>query len=79
MLLSCENIFSRAGLDARPQDLHTFSKVNQVYIQHTCPMGQARYSFHLPFNYDLQILLAQVNRASTNVEPCPILPVPWCS
>ena len=49
--------------------LHTFSKINQKYIQHTCPMGQARYSFHLPFSYYLQILLARGNGASTSVEP----------
>ena len=72
MTLACESIFSRAGLDARPQNLHTFTKVNQKYIQHTCQMGQARYSFHLPFCYNLQILLARGNGASTNVEPCMI-------
>ena len=46
-----------------------FSKVNLKYIQHTYPVGQARYSFHLPFTYNLQILLARGNGASTNVEP----------
>ena len=59
MVLACESIFSRTSLDAKPQNLHPFSKVNLKYIQHTCPVGQARYSFHLPFSYDLQILLAQ--------------------
>ena len=48
MVLACESIFSRTSLDARPQNLHTFSKVNPRYIQRTCPVGQARYSFHLP-------------------------------
>ena len=33
-------------------------------------MGQVKYHFHLPFSYDLQILLARGNGASTNVEPC---------
>ena len=51
-------------------DHKTFSKVNLRYIQLTCPVGQARYSFHLPFNYNLQILLARGNGVSTNVEPC---------
>ena len=69
MVLACESIFSKAGLDARSQNLHTFSYVNRKYIHHTCPMGQARYSFHLPFSYNLQILLARGNGASTNVEP----------
>ena len=47
-------------------------KINQKYLQHTCPMGQARYSFHLPFSSILQILLARGNGASTNVEPLSI-------
>ena len=69
-MLACESIFSRTSLDARPQNLHTFSKViDPKYIQSTCTVGQARYSFHLPFSYDLQILLAKGNGASTNVEP----------
>ena len=34
-------------------------------------MGQARCIFHLPHSYNLQILLARGNGASTNVEPCP--------
>ena len=70
MVLACENIFSKASLDARPRNLHTFSKVNPKYIQRTCPVGQARYSFHLPYSYNLQILFARGNGASTNVEPC---------
>ena len=49
----------RTSLDARPQNLHTFSKVNPKYIQCTCPVGQARYNFHLPFSYNLQFLLAR--------------------
>ena len=48
----------------------TFSKVNLKYTKRTFPMGQARCSFHLPHSYDLQILLARGNEASTNVEPC---------
>ena len=68
MVLACESIFSRTSFDARPQNLHTFSKVNPKYIQRTCPTEQARYSFHLPFSYNLLILLARVNRASTNVK-----------
>ena len=58
------------SLDARPQNLHTFSQVNLKYIQLTCPVRPAHYSFHLPFNYNLLILLALGNGASTNVEPC---------
>ena len=69
MVLACESIFSRTSLDARPQNnMHTFSKVK--YIKHTLTVGQARCGFHLPFSYDLQILLAWGNRASTNVKPC---------
>ena len=70
MVLVCESIFSRTSLDSRPQNLHIFSKVNLKYTQHTCPVGQARYSFHLPYRYNSQILLAWGNGASTNVEPC---------
>ena len=66
MVLACERIFSRTSMDARPQNLHTFSEVKLKYIQRTRPMGQARYSFHLPFSYNLQI----GNGASTNFEPC---------
>ena len=47
---------------------HTFSKVNLKYIQRTCPVVHARYSFHLPFSCNLQILLGPGNRASINVE-----------
>ena len=65
MVLACESIFSRTSLDARPQNLHMFSKVNPKYIQRSCPVGQARYSFHLPFSYNLQFLLARGNGAST--------------
>ena len=46
--MACESIFSRINLDARPQHLHTFLKVNSKYIQCTCPVGQAKFSFHLP-------------------------------
>ena len=70
MVLACERIFFRTSLYARPQNVHTFSKVNPKYIQCTCPVGQARYSFHLPFSYNLQILHARGNGASTNVKPC---------
>ena len=70
MVLACERKFSRTSFDARPQNLYTFSKVNLKYIQGTFPVGQVRYNFHLPFSYDLQILLARGNGASTNVEPC---------
>ena len=59
VVLACESILSRTSLDARPQNLHTFSTVNTKYIQRTCPVGQARYSFHLPLSYNLQILLAR--------------------
>ena len=69
MVQACESIFSRTSLDARPRNLHTFSKVNLKYTKHTFPVGQARCSFHLPHSYNLQILLARGNGASTNVEP----------
>ena len=72
MVLACESIFSRTSLDGRPQNSHTFSKVNLKYTKCTFPMGQARCSFHLPRSYNLQILLARGNGASTNVEPCSI-------
>ena len=51
-------------------DHETFSKVNLKYTKWTFPVGQARCSFHLPHSYNLQILLARGNGASTNVEPC---------
>ena len=70
MVLACESIFSRTSLDGRPQNLHTFSKVNLTYKKCSFPVGQARCSFHLPHSYNLQILLARGNGASTNVEPC---------
>ena len=70
MVLACESIFSRTSLDGRPQNLHTFSKVNLTYTKYSFPVGQARCSFHLPHSYNLQILLARGNGASTNVEPC---------
>ena len=54
MMLACESIFSSTSLDARPLKIANI----EIYIQHSCPVGQARYSFHLPFTYDLQILLA---------------------
>ena len=75
MVLTCESIFSRISLDGRPRNLHTFSKVNLKYTKRTFPVGQARCSFHLPHSYNLQILLARGNGASTNVEPwnCTIL------
>ena len=57
MVLACESIFSRTCLDGRPQNLHTFSKVNLKYTKRTFPVGQARCSFHLPHSYNLQILL----------------------
>ena len=69
MVLACENIFSRTRLDGRPKNLHTFS--NLRYTKLTLPVGQARCSFHLPHSYNLQILLARGNGASTNVEPWP--------
>ena len=69
MVLANESKFSTTSFDARPQNLHTFSKVNPNYTQHACPVGQARYSFHLPYSYNLQVLLARGNGASTNVEP----------
>ena len=70
MILACEGIFSRTSLDGRPLNLHTFSKVNLKYAKCTFPVGQARCSFHLPHGYNLHILLARGNGASTNVEPC---------
>ena len=69
MVLACESIFSRTSLDGRQQNLHTFSKVNLKYTKCSFPLGQARCSFHLPHSYNLQILLARGNGASTNVEP----------
>ena len=69
MVLACESIFSRTSLDARPRNLHTFSKVNLKYTKCTFPVGQARCSCHLPHSYNLQILLARGNGTSTNVEP----------
>ena len=69
MVLACEIIFSSTSLDGRPRNLHTFSKVNLNYTKRTFPVGQARCSFHLPHSYNLQILLARGNGASTNVEP----------
>ena len=48
------------------------SKVNLKYTKHTFQVGQARCSFHLPHSYNLQILLARGNGASTNVEPCTV-------
>ena len=73
MVLACESIFSRTSLDGRPRNVHTLSKVNLKYTKRTFPVGQARCSFHLPHSYNLQILLARGNGASTNVEPCNIL------
>ena len=73
MVQACGSIFSRTSLDGRPQNLHTFSKVNLKYTKCSFPVGQAteaRCSFHLPHSYNLQILLARGNGASTNVEPC---------
>ena len=70
MVLARESIFSRTSLDGRPRNLQTFSKVNLKYTKRTFPVGQARCSFHLPHSYNLQILLARGNGASTNVEPC---------
>ena len=69
MVLACESIFSRTSLDGRPRNLRTFSKINMKYTKRTFPVGQARCSFHLPHSYNLQILLARGNGASTNVEP----------
>ena len=48
MVLACESIFSRTSLDARPQNLHTFSKVNPKYTQHTCPVGKQDTVFTCP-------------------------------
>ena len=42
MVLANESIFSRTSLDTRPQNLHTFSKVNPKYTQHACPVGQLK-------------------------------------
>ena len=69
MVLAYESIFSRTSFDGRPQNLHTFSKVNLKYTKRTLPVGQARCSFHLPHSYNLQIILARGNGASTNVKP----------
>ena len=46
MVLACERIFSRTRLDARPQKLDTFSKVDPKYTQHTCQVVQARYRLY---------------------------------
>ena len=67
MVLANESIFSRTSLDARPQNLHTFSKVNPKYTQHACPVGQARYGFTCPTAIIYKFYLPG---ASTNVEPC---------
>ena len=69
MVLACESIFSRTSLDGRPQNFHTFSKVNLKYTKCSFTVGQARCSFYLPHSYNLQIPLARGNGASTNVEP----------
>ena len=69
MVLACESIISRTSL----ADHETFSKVNLKYTKRTFPVGQARCSFHLPHSYNLQILLARGNGASTNVEPCKVI------
>ena len=74
MVLACESIFSRTSLDGRPQNLHTFSKVNLKCTKCSFPIGQARCSFHLPHSYNLQFLLARGNGASTNVEPWHLSP-----
>ena len=66
-------MFSRTSLDGRPRNFHTFSKVNLKYTKRSFPVGQARCSFHLPHSYNLQILLARANGASTNFEPCHVL------
>ena len=71
MVLACESMFSRTSLDGRPRNLNTFSKVNMKYTKRIFPVGQA--SFYLPHSYNLQILLARGNGASTNVEPCTVL------
>ena len=56
---ACESIFYRTSLDARPQNLHAFSKVNLKCIQHilvqwgkqdtvfTCPSAII-FKFYLP-------------------------------
>ena len=76
MVMACDSIFSRTSLDGRPRNLHTFSKVNLKYTKRTFAVGQARCSFHLPHSYNLQILLARGNGASTNVEPCTLIVSP---
>ena len=70
IVLACESIFSRTSLDARPQNVHMSSKVDPKYIQRIYSVRQTRFSFHLPFSYNLHILLAQGNGASTNIETC---------
>ena len=58
MVVTCESIFSRTSLDDRPQNLHTFSKVNlniHSVLAHwgkldtvfTCPTAII-YKFYLP-------------------------------
>ena len=69
MVLACEGVFSRSNLDSTLQNLHTFLKVNLEYILCTCTVGQAKYSFCLPFSHNLPILLARGSAKNTNAEP----------
>ena len=58
MVLACESIFSRTSLDGRPQNLHSFSKVNLKYTKRTSQWGKQDavstcptaiiYKFYLP-------------------------------
>ena len=66
MVLACESILGQAWM----ADHKTYSEVNLKYTKCSLPVGQARCSFHLPHSYNLKILLARGNGASTNVEPC---------
>ena len=47
MVLACENTFSRISLDARPQNLHTFSKVSPKYTAAYLPSGASKIQFLL--------------------------------
>ena len=48
MALACESIFSRTSLDGRPQNLHTFSKVNLKYTKCSFPVaGASKMQFSL--------------------------------
>ena len=67
MVLACESIFSRTSLDARPQNLHTFSKENPNYRSILAQWGKQDTVFTCPTAIIYKFYLPG---ASTNVEPC---------